>query len=172
MVWHAHGMRKLFIVAVGLLLAGCTAGVPPETAASAPSPVIADASVLTSDAEALIGLTLDSYIDVTNQIVSGDAPVAAINDLTSPDWAIEEANGFAALDALGANAATVSMTRWQVTTMRGNHTFVDALVSACLGGAASQTHVTVRLMPRDGALVIDEISPWEDSTWCAVSPSL
>jgi hypothetical protein len=165
-------MRTLFVIAVGLLLAGCSAGVPPENDPPATPPAIADTSVLVADAELLIGATLKHYIEVTNQIMSGDTPVSAINDLTTPEWAIEESNGFAALTALGPTAATVSMSRWQLTAMRGRHTMVDALVSACLGSATTQFHVTVRLIPRNGALVIDEISPWEDSTWCTVSSSL
>jgi hypothetical protein len=165
-------MRIVLIVASGLLLAGCSAGVPPQNEPFETPPVIADASVLTSDAEELIGETLNDYVEVTNQIVSGNAPVEAMNDLTTPEWAIEEAAGFAALDALDGNVPTVSMARWQLTAMRGRHTLVDALVSACLGSTTTQLHVTVRLVPRDGAIVIDEISPWEDSTWCAVSPSL
>ena len=164
-------MHLLFIAVFGLLVAGCSAGVPPAVVPSATPPAIADASVLIVDAEALIEATLKKYVEVTNRIVSGDAPVVAINDLTTPEWAIEEANGFAALDVLDASEATVSMPRWQLTAMRGRHTFVDALVSACLGSATTQMHVTVRMVPRDGAIVIDEISPWEDSTWCAVSPS-
>jgi hypothetical protein len=165
-------MRAAFIVVFALFLGGCATDAQPEQVPSATPPAIADASVLVADAEALIGLALDTYIDVTNRIVSGDAPAEAIDDLTTPEWAIEEANGFAALNALGGRAAPVAMTRWQLTAMRGRHTFVDALVSACLGGVTTQTHVTVRMVPRDGAIVIDEISPWEDSTWCAVSPSL
>jgi len=165
-------MPVAFIVVSALVLAGCASGASLDAAPLASPPVIADASVLVSDAEALIGSTLDAYIDVTNRIVSGDAPVEAINDLTTPEWAVEETNGFAALEVLGGKAATVSMTRWQLTVMRGRHTVVDAVVSACLGGTTSQTHVTVHLTPRDGALVIAEISPWEDSTWCAVSSSL
>jgi len=165
-------MRVAFIVVFAVVLAGCASGASPETAPSAPPRVISDATVLVSDAEELIATTLDAYIDVTNRIVSGDAPIEEINDLTTTEWAVEETNGFAALEALGGKAVTVSMTRWQLTAMRGRHTVVDAVVSACLGGAASQTHVTVHLMPRVGALVIDEISPWEDSTWCAVSSSL
>lgn len=165
-------MRVAFVALFVCVLAGCTSGASPETIPSAAPPTVADASVLVSDAEALIGSTLDAYIDVTNRIVSGDAPVEAINDLATSEWAVEEANGFAALKVLGGKAATVSMTRWQLTAMRGRHTVVDATVSACLGGAMSQTHVTVHLMPRDGAFVIAEISPWEDSTWCAVASSL
>jgi hypothetical protein len=165
-------MRVAFIIVFAVAVAGCASGASPETTPSAAPPTVADASVLVSDAEALIGSTLDAYIDVTNRIVSGDAPVEAINDFATPEWAIEEANGFAALAVLGVKAAAVSMTRWQLTAMRGRHTVVDAVVSACLGGATSQTHVTVHLMPREGALVIAEISPWEDSTWCAVSSSL
>lgn len=165
-------MRVAVVVVSALVLTGCASGASLEPAPSASPPVIADTSVLVSDAEALIGLTLDAYIDVTNRIVSGDAPVEAINDLATSEWAVEETNGFAALEAFGGKAVTVSMTRWQLTAMRGRHTVVDAIVSACLGGAASQTHVTVQLMPRDGALVIAEISPWEDSTWCAASSSL
>ena len=165
-------MRAALFFVSALLLAGCATGAAPETAPSARPPIIADASVLVADAEALIGLTLDSYIDVTNRIASGDAPTEAINDVTTPEWAVEEANGFAALKAVGGKPVTVSMSRWQLTAMRGRHTVVDAVVSACLGGPSSQTHVTVVLTPRDGALVINEISPWEDSTWCTVSPSL
>ena len=165
-------MRILVILAFGIFLTGCSVGVSPEIVPPATPPPIADTSVLSVDAEALIGATLKDYVEITNHIVSGDAPVATINDLTTPEWAIEESNGFAALTALGPNAATVSMSRWQLTAMRGRHTVVDALVSACLGSATTQFHVTVRLIPRNGALVIDEISPWEDSTWCTVSPSL
>jgi hypothetical protein len=165
-------MRTLFTVVVGLLLAGCSAAAPPAKSPAIDSPAIEDSSVLVADAEELIGSTLDAYVDVTNHIVSGDAPVEAINDLTTPEWAIEEANGFAALTALRGKPATVALTRWQLTAMRGRHTLVDAFVSACLGSATSPMHVTVRLLPHDGALVIGEISPWEDSTWCAELPSL
>ena len=164
-------MRILYLTTFGLLLAGCSAGAPPIAETSATPPPSADASVLVSDAETLVEETLKDYIDVTNQIVAGDLPVSAINELTTPEWAIEEASGFAALDVLDGNEPTVSMARWQLTAMRGRHTLVDALVSACLGSATTQMHVTVRLVPRDGAIVIDEISPWEDSTWCAVLPS-
>jgi len=165
-------MRILVILAFGILLTGCSVGVSPEIVPPATPQPNADASVLSVDAEALIGATLKDYVEVTNHIVSGDAPVAAINDLTTPEWAVEEANGFATLDVLGESAATISMARWQLTAMRGRHTLVDALVSACLGSVTTQMHVTIRLVPRNGAVVIDEISPWEDSTWCAVSPSL
>jgi len=165
-------MRVVFIAVTAVVLAGCASVVSSETTPSAAPPKVADASVLVSDAESLIGPTLDAYIDLTNRIVSGDAPVEAINDLTTPEWAVEERNGFVALEALGGKAAAVSMSRWQLTAMRGRHTVVDAVVSACLGSATSQTHVTVHVVPRDGALVIAEISPWEDSTWCAVSSSL
>ena len=165
-------MRISLTVAFVLLLAGCSAGVLPENVSAATPPAIADTSVLISDAAVLIGATLKEYVDVTNHIVSGDAPVSAINDLTTPEWSIEEAAGFEALDALGGSAAAVSMARWQLTSMRGRHTLVDAIVSACLGSPTTQMHVTVRLIPRDGAIIIDEISPWEDSTWCAMSPSL
>jgi hypothetical protein len=165
-------MHAIFIVVLSLILGGCATNALPEHVPFVTPPPIADASVLVTDAEALIGSTLDTYIDVTNRIVSGDAPAEAIDNLTTPEWAIEEANGFAALNALGGKAATVAMTRWQLTAMRGRHTVVDALVSACLGSVATQTHVTIRMVPRDGAIVIDEISPWKDSTWCAVSPSL
>ena len=165
-------MRIMFLLVFGLLLSGCATGVPPDFAPTGTPSAIADASVLAVDAEAMIGATLKDYIEVTNQIVSGDAPVSAINDLTTPEWAIEEAHGFAALDGLGGSATTVSMARWQLTAMRGRHTMVDAIVSACLGSTTTQTHVTIRLVPRDGTIVIDEISPWEDSTWCVASPSL
>ncbi len=163
-------MRATFIVVIALSLAGCETGLQVEPGLSATPIAIADASVLVADAETLIESTLDEYIFVTNRIVSGDTPADAINDLTTPEWAIEEANGFLALDALGGKAEPVVMTRWQLTAMRGRHTFVDALVSTCLGSATVQTHATVRMVPRDGAIVIDEISPWEDSTWCAVLP--
>jgi hypothetical protein len=163
-------MRATFIGVIALSLAGCEAGAQLEPVPSATAMAIADASVLVADAETLIESTLDEYIFVTNRIVSGDAPADAINDLTTPEWAIEEADGFLALDALGGKAQPVVMTRWQLTAMRGRHTFVDALVSTCLGSATAQTHATVRMVPRDGAIVIDEISPWEDSTWCAVLP--
>lgn len=160
------------IALIAFLLAGCTVMDSDVPVSSSNSPVAPDASVLVADAETLIGETLAEYITVTNRIVSGDAPVESINDLTTTEWAIEESSGFAALEALGGNAAMVSMTRWQLSAVRGTHTLVDALVAACLGGTTDQTRVTIRLLPRDGELVIAEISPWEDSSWCVDSPSL
>ncbi len=163
-------MRIVFLLLLGLFVSGCSAPVPPNVVTPA-RPAIADASVIVEDAETLIAETLNEYVDMTNQIVSGKLPGAAIAELTTPNWAIEEINGFAALDVLDDNPPIVSLSRWQLTAMRGRHSLVDALVSACLGSATTQMHVSIRLVPFDGAVVIDEISPREDSTWCSVSSS-
>jgi hypothetical protein len=128
--------------------------------------------VLVADADALVPVALTRYVDLTNAILSGSQDVDAMRTITTPEWNTEEQQGFAALDALGGGAPRVELSKWEVESRRGTHTLVDVLVAACLGSHESPTRVTVRLVPRSGDLIVAEIAPWEDSTWCAASPSL
>jgi len=162
-------MRCALSLFVVVLLAGCGETPIPHATTTVPT---ADASVLAADADALVPLALTRYVDLTNAILSGSQTVDAMATITTPAWNTEEQQGFAALDALGGDAPRVELSKWEVESRRGTHTLVDVLVAACLGSHESPTRVTVRLVPRSGDLVIAEIAPWEDSTWCAASPSL
>ena len=152
-----------------VLLAGCVETPLPHTTSTDPT---ADPSVLVADADALVPLALARYVDLTNAIMSGSQDVDAMATISTPEWNVEEQQGFAALDALGGGAPHVELSKWEIESRRGTHTLVDVLVAACLGSHESPTRVTVRLVPQRGDLVIAEIAPWEDSTWCAASPSL
>ena len=162
-------MRCLLSLLLLVLLAGCAETQLPPTTSTAPA---ADPSVLVADADALVPVALTRYVDLTNAILSGSQDVDAMRTITTPEWNTEEQQGFAALDALGGDAPRVELTKWEVESRRGRRTLVDVLVAACLGSHESPTRVTVRLVPQSGDLVIAEIAPWEDSTWCAASPSL
>jgi len=162
-------MRCALSLFVVVLLAGCGETPLPPTTSTAPT---ADPSVLVADADALVPVALTRYVDLTNAILSGSQDVDAMRTITTPEWNTEEQQGFAALDALGGDAPRVELTKWEIESRRGRRTLVDVLVAACLGSHESPTRVTVRLVPRSGDLVVAEIAPWEDSTWCAASPSL
>jgi hypothetical protein len=162
-------MRCLLSLLLLVLLAGCAETPLPPTTSNAPT---ADPSVLVADADAFVPLALTRYVDLTNAILSGSQDVDAMRTITTPEWNTEEQQGFAALDALGGDAPRVELTKWEIESRRGRRTLVDVLVAACLGSHESPTRVTVRLVPRSGNLVVAEIAPWEDSTWCAASPSL
>jgi len=162
-------MRCALSLFVVVLLAGCGETPLPPTTSTAPT---ADPSVLVADADALVPVALTRYVDLTNAILSGSQDVDAMRTITTPEWNTEEQQGFAALDALGGDAPRVELTKWEIESRRGRRTLVDVLVAACLGSHEIPTRVTVRLVPRSGDLVIAEIAPWEDSTWCAASPSL
>lgn len=162
-------MRCLLSLLLLVPLAGCAETPLPPTTSTAPT---ADPSVLVADADALVPLALTRYVDLTNAILSGSQDVDAMRTITTPEWNTEEQQGFATLDALGGDAPRVELSKWEIESRRGRRTLVDVLVAACLGSHESPTRVTVRLVPRSGNLVVAEIAPWEDSTWCAASPSL
>lgn len=152
-----------------VVLSGCT------TTALDPRPSIplttADTSVLVVDSNVLVAETLRNYIDLTNDIVSGADP-SLIHGVTTAEWAIEELNGFRTLDALGGNAPRAEITQFEVMSVRGRHTVVDVSVAACISGSLGPTRVSIRMIPRASTLVIAQIVPWEDSTWCAPFASL
>lgn len=163
-------MRTLLTLALTApLLVACSPAV--SDVVSAPPRSAMDTSVLVADAENLVIATLDLYIDRTNQIMNG-ADSSLIEQVTTAEWAIEEQNGFRAVDALGGATPSAGITRFEVMSVRGRHTLVDAYVAACISGSLEPMRVSIRMVPRDSFLVIAEISPWEDSTWCAPLSSL
>jgi hypothetical protein len=127
--------------------------------------------VLVADAESLVAATLNSYIELTNDIISGADP-ALIEQVTTAEWAIEEQAGFQALEALGGDTADAGITRFEVMSVRGRHTLVDTSIAACISGSVQPMRVSIRMVPRESTLVIAEIVPWKDSTWCAPLSSL
>jgi hypothetical protein len=158
-------MRKVIVLVWSILvLAGCVPVAPdplPSISAGA-----TDASVLVGDAEVLIAETLRDYIDITNDIVGGADP-SLIKRVTTAEWAIEELNGFRTLDALGSAAPSAEITQFEVMFVRGRHTLVDVSVAACIAGVDDPMRVSIYMVPRAATLVIAEIVPWKDSTWCA-----
>ncbi len=117
-------------------------------------------------------VVLARYVAVTNDVFAGRAPSDAIAEVTTPEWAVEEASGFAAAAALDSSTARVDMTKWQVSSVRGTNSVVDVIAAVCFESKGVPTHVTVRLVPGPDGLVISDIVPWEDATWCLDSPSL
>lgn len=159
----------LVLLALSPFLAACSP--PVADATPPPSESAIDTSVLVSDAEVLVAETLNSYIDLTNDIVGGADPTL-IEQVTTAEWAAEEQDGFRALTALGGDATNAGITRFDVMSVRGRHTLVDAHVAACISGAFQPMRVSIRMVPRNSTLVIAEIVPWKDSTWCAPLSSL
>ena len=163
-------MRKIIVLVWStLVLAGCTPAVP-DLVPPIP-PVTADTSVLAVDAEVLVAETLRDYIDITNHIMGGGDPTL-IEQVTTPEWAIEELNGFQTLAALGGVTPSAEITQFDVMNVRGRHTLVDVSVAACIAGLHEPMRVSIHMVPRAATLVIAEIVPWEDSTWCAPLVSL
>lgn len=163
-------MRLIGIhVGAVLALAGCSAGAP--LSESPPTHTAVDTSVLVADVAPLVDDVLTSYIALTNDIVRGGDP-DAIAEVSTAEWTLEEQAGFATLEALGSDAPLMTISKFEVASVRGRHTLVDAMVSACIAGGAAPMGVSIHLVPRAGRLAIASITPWEDSTWCAVSPSL
>lgn len=154
------------LFASSLLLAGCIDAPVPRVVD--PPPRMADASVLVSDAEVLVPETLARYIDITNDIIDGADP-AQISDVTTPEWAAEELRGFLAVKAMGGDVPHASVSRMEIESIHGKHVLVAAQVAACMGGGDVVTRVTVHLVPRATELVVSEIVPWEDATWCTES---
>jgi hypothetical protein len=152
------------LVSLTTLLAGCSPSV--ADVASPPPPSAIDTSVRVVDTELLVAETVTAYIDLTNDIVDGADP-SLIERVTTAEWAIEEQDGFRALEALGGGPANAGISRFEVISVRGRHTLVDATVAACISGSVEPMRVSIRMVPRDSALVIAEIVPWKDSTWCA-----
>ena len=157
------------LVCLTLLLAACSS--PEAEVTSPPIHSTIDATVLVVDAEVLVAQTLTSYIDLTNDIMGGADP-DLIEQVTTAEWAIEEQDSFRALDALGGRVSDATITQFEIMSVRGRHTLVDAQVAACISGAVEPMRVSIRMVPRDSALVIAEIVPWKDSTWCAPLVSL
>ncbi len=162
-------MRTFVLLVSCLAVAGCSVQDTPT--APIVSPPI-DSSVLVADAERLVIDALERYVDLTNDILSERRQPVDIGDVTTAEWAAEEVAGFSAVSALGGTSTSLELTKWQVANIRGRHTLIDAIVAACLGNDGSFTRVTVRLVPRQGSLVIAEIVASEDSAWCVDSPLL
>jgi hypothetical protein len=130
-----------------------------------------DTSVAIVDAESLVSEALDRYVELTNDIAKhGDAE--RIRLVTTDTWATEELDSFAALSALDGTPPRATITRFELMTVRGRQSVVDAHAAVCISGASHPTRVSVVLVPREGSMVIAHISPWKDSTWCAVPPTL
>ncbi len=161
--------HAVVLVSLATLLAACSSSV--ADVASPPTPSAIDTSVRVVDAEMLVAETVTAYIDITNDIMRGADP-SLIEQVTTAEWAIEEQDGFRALEALGGGAPNAGITRFEVISVRGRHTLVDAQVAACISGAVQPLRVSIRMVPRDSALVIAEIVPWKDSSWCAPLSSL
>lgn len=161
--------RYTILFCAVLALAGCSADSP--TPAPTTVQAVPDTSVLVADVDELVADVLTSYIELTNDIVRGGDP-SSITAVVTDDWAVEERAGFEALEALGGDAPEASVSKFEVASIRGRHTLVDAMVSACIDGGNAPMGVSIHVLPRDGRLVIAAITPWEDSAWCAVSPSL
>lgn len=157
------------ILAATVTLAGCVATPTTNHSVALAAVPSSDTSVAVTDLELRAAQTLEGYIETSNHIAENHgAGASAMDEWTTPDWAIEERAGFAALSALPETDVPprITLGRWEVAAERGRTVLVDALVHACLAMDASPVLVSIRLIPRAGSLVIDDVRPWEDSTWC------
>lgn len=160
-------MRNVVIGAVVLgVLGGCSPSPPEPQRPSITAPI--DTSVAIDEVEDLVRETLYRYVELTNDIVRQGDP-SRIGEVVTSEWADEETQSFLALDALGGAAPLAAITRFELMNVRGRYSVVDAYAAVCISGATNPTHVSVTLVPRDGAMAIAEISPWKDSSWCASS---
>jgi hypothetical protein len=158
-------MRLLRLVAALFLLAGCASpSAPPDSAPTGPP----DVSVTTESVPELAATAIDRYVAQTNAILTGEAKPESIAEVTSGTWAAEEIAGYAVATALEPSVnPTLHSTKSEIARVRGTVTVVDVTMHVCFASANSLTLVSVRLVPREGSLVVDSIRPWEDSTWCA-----
>jgi hypothetical protein len=130
-------------------------------------------SVAVSSANDLANTALTAYVDATNAIVAGTAAPETIREVTSPAWADEEIAGFAVATAIDSGSETpIAVTQSDVARIRGGSSVVDVTLHVCFAAHGVATLASVRLVPRAGALVVDSIRPWEDSTWCEPSSPL
>lgn len=162
-------MRTFGLLMLGLAIAGCSVQDVPAVPVVPPT---IDSNVLVADADPLVVDALEGYVDLTNDILSGRRQPVDIGDVATAEWTVDEIAGFSAVRALGGTPTALELAKWQVANIRGRHILVDAIVAACLGNDGAFTRVTVRLVPRQGSLVIAEIVPSEDSAWCVDSPLL
>lgn len=159
-------MRSIVVV-LALLLAGCSSvEIPTE-----PPPVSApDVSVRTDSAPALALSAVTAYVERLNAIEAGDSPPESIAEVTSGPWSVEEIAGFAAASVIDAQSPPrIDVGRIEIARVRGRAVVVDVLMHVCFVANDTSTLTSVRLVPRTGTLVVDEIRPWEDSTWCVPS---
>lgn len=157
-------MRPI-IVTVVLLLAGCSSvQIPPEP----PPSSIPDVSVRTDTAPALAIAAVTGYVERLNAIDAGESAPESIAEVTSEQWSAEEMAGFAAASVMDAHdPPRIDLGRIEVARVRGRAVVVDVVVHVCFLADGTSTLTSVRLVPRTGTLVVDDIRPWEDSTWCA-----
>lgn len=157
-------MRSIVAVIV-LLLAGCSSvHIPPEP----PPTAIPDVSVSADTAPALAVTAMTAYVERLNAIEAGELAPESIADVTSEQWSAEEMAGFAAASVMDAHDPPhIDLGRIEVARVRGRAVVVDVLAHVCFVADGTSTLTSVRLVPRIGQLVVDDIRPWEDSTWCA-----
>ncbi len=156
--------NRLIVVALVLSLTGCAGANPPPAPIPTAPP---DLSVSVANAESVATAALTAYVARTNEIVSGDAAPESIAEVTSAAWSTEEIAGFAALSAIGSTVPpTVAVSQFEVARVRGAVSVVDVFLHVCFDGGGVSTLATVHLVPRAGTLVVDNIRPWEDASWC------
>lgn len=127
--------------------------------------------MLVTTIDEAVSTALERYVDVSNLIASdGGARPERIESVTTPAWAVEEKAGYRVLAALDPETATtIDIVKTEIAFVRGVHVVVDAYVHVCFRGGEQVTLATVRLVPVDGDLVVDNIEAWEESMWCGVA---
>ena len=190
-------MRKRILIAIGcvLLLSGCQAAGPIEVA-QVPSAVQAgindgfvpptqavSVTTVTEELDASLRSVFDEYLRLSALIAAdGGANPERIETVTTEAWAEIEKQSSAALRGIGSTlSGEMTVTKWELASTRGRLRIIDALVHACLSRdsikvrdsagvetvASGTTLTTVHFVDSGTVFVIDDISPWEDSSWCA-----
>lgn len=191
------GKRILLAIGGVLLLAGCSVTgekLNELTPQPVSSPVESNESAFSAnhavpvndsrdELEASLRSVFDEYLRLSALIASegGDNP-ERIEVVTSNDWAEIEKQSSTALREMGSKlSGEMTVAKWEIASTRGRLRILDALVHACLSrdsikvtdssgvetAVSGTTLVTIHFVGSDGGFVVDDISPWENSAWCA-----
>lgn len=174
-------MRVFVICLVGLVLSGCSTVAPENN--QPPQTQVAE-TLPREGIEELAIEAVDDYFAVSAVVASdgGNRP-ERIAEVVTEQWLTEEINGFDALQAMGSRQTGVPVvSKIAVSAVRGIAAVTEVVLHACttfddvsvtlaegenIDAPVGLSLVTIYLVPEDGTLQVDGITPWADTSWCA-----
>lgn len=165
-----------------LLLSGCTPS-PVLDRATAPAADSAE-SIPREGIDELARHSIVEYLRVSSEIAGdGGLDSGRIADVVTAEWAAHEETGFAAIRAMeSVQRGTPTVSRFDIAAVRGVAEATEVIVYLCTSfdevTVASPGHpaapvatpvafVTVYLVPQQGRLKVDAVTPQSDVSWCA-----
>ena len=178
-------LRRLVVLSVAVLaVSGCQTSNPETRAPSSPSAPSLGETLPRESADELAENAVRDYLEVSAAIAAtGGTDTRPLESLVSESWLPEELAGFAAIREMGVvfrGAPTI--VKIEVTALAGITAVSEGTVHVCtaLEGAAvvddegvalpvepEFQRLSVSVVPRAGAFVVDAVEMWEDTSWCA-----